>query len=177
MAATCPLTARLVKGAVLGGSLGALGAWAAFNWSTSGGEGDGGDEADPLRSRAIALLQAYPNVASDSNLYVALQEPVPVFLQVDADMVRLLLESLDLLVGTVVSVNHGSTRPGDVAKAIRARREANNRLHALVRKSRQTKPLLASELEEDLQTIKKCVDGHVHNCMHQSNLNIMENVA
>ena len=171
--AVSELSGRVLRGTLLGGSLGALGAWALASWG-GGGDASAEDAEDPLRGTALTMLQTYPNLVADPNMYVALQEPVPLFLQVDSEAVRHLLASLDALVGTFTGLHRGSTRPGDVATALRARREASNRLHALTRKARQRKPLLASELEEDLQTLKKCMDGYIHNCMQQSNLNLME---
>jgi len=169
------VTGTLVKGVVIGGSLGALGAWAFNSWGGGREAGAGADDSgDPLRANALTLLQKYPHLTGDSNMYVALQEPVPLFLQVDSEAVRPLLGSLDTLVSTFSDLHRGSTRPADVAIALRARREASNRLHALTRKARQEKPLLASEIDEDLQTLKKCMDGYIHNCMQQSNLNMME---
>ena len=34
--------------------------------------------------------------------------------------------------------------------------------------------MAASDIEEDIQAIKKSMDGYIHNCMQQSNLNIPE---
>ena len=82
---THPFAGTMMKGAVLGGSLGALGAWMALGSAGPGARKDVPDESDPLRSQAITLLHAYPHILTDSNMYVALQEPVPLFLQLDRE--------------------------------------------------------------------------------------------
>jgi hypothetical protein len=57
---------------------------------------------------------------------------------------------------------------------LKCRREVSRLLLVLVRKARQTRPLLASDIDEDLETVRKCIEGYIHNCMQQSNLNVME---
>ena len=47
-------------------------------------------------------------------------------------------------------------------------------LYALVRKARRKKPLLACDMDEDLQRLKTCMDGYIYNSMQQSSLNLME---
>ena len=162
--------ATLLTTAVL---VGALGAWTAYSFENTGNDEEGGS----LRTRAFRLLQLYPNIAADSSLLVALQEPAHLFFQVDANATRHLLDSLELLVSTFSKLAQGSQKPAEVATALRARREASTRLHALVRKARRKKPLLACEMDEDLQTLKTCMDGYIHNCLQQSSLNLMERLS
>ena len=166
-------SSRLFRGVLVGGTVGALVSWAAFASKREGGLGGSG-QGDGLKEGALGLLHEYPNLCRDSNLYVALQEPVLLFLQLDQESTLQFLRNLEQLASLFLVIRDGSTKPGDVAVALKLRREASNRLHALLRKARQKKPLAASELDEDVAVIRKSMEGYIHNSMQQSNLNIME---
>ena len=167
-------SSRLFRGVLVGGTVGALVSWAAFSSKREGVPGGGSGQGDGLKEDALGLLHEYPNLCRDSNLYVALQEPVLLFLQLDQESTRQFLRNLEQLASLFLVIRDGSTKPGDIAVALKRRREASNRLHALLRKARQKKPLAASELDEDVEVIRKSMEGYIHNSMQQSNLNIME---
>ena len=127
--------------------------------------------------RATAMLEMYPLVLRDGAILSALQEPVPLFLQLDTIATQDLLQSLEELIRVFFNLRDGSTQPSMVSDALRARRAASNRLLCLVRTAKQQKPLAACDIEEDVEMLKKSMDGFVHNCMQQSNLNIMETLT
>ena len=166
-------SSRLFRGILIGGTVGALVSWAACASKREGAPGGGG-QGNSFKENALCLLHKYSNLCSDSNLYVALQEPLLLFHQLDQETTSQFLRNLEQLASLFVSIRNGSTKPGDVAVALKLRREASNRLHALLKKARQKKPLAASELDEDIEVIRKSMEGYIHNSMQQSNLNIME---
>ena len=148
----------LVPSTLIGASLGALFAWAMLSSRREGPEG-------------AEYLNAYPQLCTDSILYVSLQEPLRVFQQCDSGAARGLLESLERLVGLFRELSAGSTAPRVLPLILKEKREASNRLHALVRKAWKAQPFAASELEQDIQSIKNCLEGYVHNSMQQNGLN------
>ena len=119
---------RLIRGVLVGGSIGALVSCAAYS-ATSAASGP--KEAPDT----FALLGAYPNICNDSNLYVALQEPSLLFQQLDQQAARNLLQNLENLAELFSKLRAGCSKPGEIAVALKERREASNRLHSLVRKA------------------------------------------
>ena len=160
---------RLVGGILLGSALGAA---TALLWSSSGGQED--VTSSKTGENAAEVLAARRHLSSDGSLCAALQEPVLLFLSLDAPGTRRLLDDIDNLARVFAQLRQGDARPSQVSLALQARREANNRLHALIRKARQARPLLACELSEDFDELKRIMDGFVHNCVQQSSLNLME---
>lgn len=160
-------TSRLFAGAAIGCTLGL--ALASFRGAALQAE-----QAGAQGNVAVSVLQSYPHVWNDCTLQVALQEPVLLFVDLDRDTTLQFLDSLEQLCGVAARLRGGYAKPGIVATAIRSRRDVSRLLHALVRKARQKRPLLATELDEDLESVRKSIDGYVHNCMQQSNLNVME---
>lgn len=166
----------LLGGILVGGALGGVTAWMLSDKSDEGGETTE-RSTEELMHRAAVLLGRFPLVQRDGAIVSALQEPVPLFLQLDPVATQEFLQSLEELIHVFLNLREGSTQPSKVSDALRARREASNRLLCLVRKARQRKPLAACDIEEDVETLKKSMDGFVHNCMQQSNLNIMETLS
>lgn len=148
----------LVPSTLIGASLGALFAWAVLSRRREA----------PERAEGLG---AYPRLCTDSILYVALQEPLRVFRQCDSAAAQELLESLDRLVGLFLELSAGSTAPRVVPLILKEKRDASNRLQALLRKAWKAHPFAASELEQDVQSIKNSLDGYVHNSMQQVGLN------
>jgi hypothetical protein len=157
------MDSRLVTGAVLGGLLGA-----ALSWASVPGPADADDNA------ALRALQSFAWLPQDRTMFAALQEPTLLFLQVDRASAMEFLRSADELVALFGALRAGQCKPSLVSDALRVKREASNRLMLLQRQARQTRPLTASEVEEDILTVSKILEGYVHNCMQQSNLNLME---
>jgi hypothetical protein len=99
---------------------------------------------------------------------------VRLFQQLDPAGARGLLESLDKLAALFMELSAGSAKPGIIPLVLKARREASNRLHALLRKAWRGQPFAASEIEQDVQSIKKSMEAYVYNSMQQSNLNLLQ---
>ena len=160
----CDVSSRLVRGAIVSTGLGVLAAWASRSFHS---EQDTASVAGPQQT-VLTTLHEYASVCTDSNLYVALQEPVLLFMKLDESGTRLLLRSLDELISIYAQLTQGIVGPGAVASALNKRRRASSQLRLLRSTARQKRPLLASELDEDLDVVQKCLDGYVHNCMQQS---------
>ena len=159
----------LLQGTLIGGSLGAFIAWGLMSkWSQVA------ENEDKALADSLALLHAHRQLCSDSILYVALQEPLRVFQQCDSAGAQGLLQSLNRLVSLFQELSAGSTAPEAIPRILKEKREASNRLHALLRKAWRAQPFAASEIEQDIQCIKKSIDGYVHNSMQQSTLNLLK---
>lgn len=154
-----------------GGALGALFAWYATSSPTSLSE----SESIKSNSGALGLLDEHKYICGDSILYTTLQEPLILFYNTDEPGTRAFLKHTDALIERFAVLRTGISRAGEIPLVLRERREASNRLLILLRDARRKRPLAASEICEDVETIKKTLDSYVHNCMQQSNLNILEN--
>lgn len=160
----------VLRTVVAGGALGALVSW--FYALYQQGNHEEKDKVDV--GPAMSLLHTHKLVCADGVLYVALQEPVSLFYKLDLTATRGFLNHLEALMNYFSLLRGGGGNPGDIGQAIKQRREANIRLRALQRLLRRSKPMAASDLEEDILTIQKIMDGCIHNCMQQSNVNILE---
>jgi len=140
-----------LRGFLVGGGLGAL----LFYLST---EQDDAEERGPK----LVSYEAYPHVAADAALQSILLEPMPLFASVDPGTAESLLLALEDLNGTYASCR-SQAAPALLSRAIQARRKASAALGRLVRAARQTKPLEASELSEDIKALQKHLADTVHN--------------
>lgn len=162
-----PWKNNVLQGIVVGGVLG--GALSCFLTDRQG-------ELPQKAQSAEKLLALYPHAMADGCMRAALLEPVQLFMQVDECATREFLQSLDKLVAIFIRLREGARQPSKVSEALQTRRSASNRLLSLVRKTRQKLPLAVCDVEEDIETIKKAMEGLVHNCLQQSNLNMMESM-
>lgn len=163
LSAACPVLA--------GGAVGALIAW----YATSSPISSPQSESAQSNSGVLGLLDKHKYICSDSVLYTTLQEPLILFYNTNDLGTRAFLKHTDALIERFMVLRTGVRRPREIPLVLRERREASNRLHSLVRDARRKRPIAASEIHDDVETIKKILDGYVHNCMQQSNLNILEN--
>jgi hypothetical protein len=155
-----PLAKGVLAGGVLGASLVALCLKAT---STEGSNNKASDEQEGVH----AELTRYKHLASDAFLTSSLQEPLVMFRHTDARACEELLSSLDELVGLYALSKTGAGTPALVAKALRARRAAGERLTNLMKALRDQKPLAASDLEQDVELIKKSLQDYVYNIDHE----------
>ena len=155
---------------LLGSGVGLLIGWTLFSSlkSKTDAESDGG---------VVDVFRGYPRLCGDAVLYVALQEPVLVFQRLDPTGTHRLLHSLNEMTDIFVRLRVGTVQPALVARVLSARRLAAKELSQLMLQAMRTKPTEASEMEEDIKAIRTSMEGCVHNCMQQSNLNLMEQVA
>ena len=125
------------------------------------------------RDKAVQLLRKFPALSLDTQFCAILEEPIALFIQIDPDTSEAFVKCLNELVCIFSSLLQGSSKPSDVARALRARRESLKHMHSLFKKAKQKRPLEASEMQEDIKQISTSLDNFIHNSMQQSNLNIM----
>lgn len=155
---------------VAGGALGAFIGWCAMSSPKAGTE----RACETTGSRALGLLESHKYVCSDSILYTTLQEPLILFYDTNEPRTRSFLKHADTLIEHFAFLRSGKRRAGEIPLVLRERREASNHLLLLLRDAKRKRPMAASEIQEDIEMIKKILDGYVHNCMQQSNLNLLE---
>ena len=161
---------RILPGILAGGVLTTAAFWAigaSSDFSAS-------DESAGASVPVATLLGPYKNIIVDGVLWDAVSEVAPVFYRFDPDLTQDLLMHLDKLLSTFASLRTGITKPAYVASALSARRQSRKRMDMLIRLVRRKQPILASDLTEGCKIINIAMDGHVHNCMQQSSLNLIE---
>ena len=136
--------ARLIRGVLVGGCVGAVVSWAACSAPGAASATNEGAAAGGA-SDTLALLRSYPSICGDSNLFVALQEPSLLFQQLDPQATRSLLQNLENLVDLFSKLRAGCRKPGEIAVALKERRGGSNRLRSLLRKARQKRLLARSK--------------------------------
>ena len=164
-----PQYSTICSGILAGGFLGGFVCWIFKNLQTDNHT----LVSKTKQEQAAAEIQLYSAIKSDRQLASLLEEPLAVFMQVDMQASKDFLQSIQDLVTVFHKLLQGSAKPSNVSHALRTRREALNRLQALIKKSRTLKPVEISDMHEDFESIKKSLDNFVHNSMQQSNLNIM----
>jgi len=108
-------------------------------------------------------LRRYASVSRDAALSSALLEPARLFAALDAEASEELLGALDALAGAYERCRGGATSPLLLAEAMAARRRAAGALRRLVRLARQRRPMVASDLAEDVASLERYLDDCVHN--------------
>uniref|UniRef100_A0A6C0BZU5 Uncharacterized protein n=1 Tax=viral metagenome TaxID=1070528 RepID=A0A6C0BZU5_9ZZZZ len=163
----------LASPVLVGGAIGAFVAWYLSSCSAS----TASNERAPRNEGALGVLDEHEYICRDSILYTTLQEPLILFYSTNQLGTRAFLKHTNSLIERFSVLRTGVRRPREIPLVLRSRREASNRLHILLREARRKRPMAASDIQEDVETVKKILDGYVHNCMQQSNLNLLENVT
>jgi len=142
---------------------GAVGAAAAYFLSRRGAEE--GDDAGPGLD-----LARYKSLSADAALAAALTEPVHLLFSLDRPETLALLQNFDDLCAAYTRCRLGDAKPSLVAEALAARRLASARLAALTRRARQERAILASELAEDFEALKKALADYIYNINQEHGL-------
>jgi len=153
-------------GFFIGGSLGAIIAY--YIARKRQGEGQQDDEA--MTERCSIDIAHYKHINADGALRTALTAPIALFATLDRPETLGLLQNYDDLGAAYAQCLGGNVKPSVMAKALAARRLAANRLANFVRKSRQERPIPASDLAEDFVACKKFLDDYLYNINQEQGL-------
>ena len=159
----------LVKGFLFGGVAGAavVAGLAHFNNPARGA-------ADPTTSLVSSPedLSAYKYISMDGALVANLHEPLAVFRPLDPTTTTSFLAAFDEVARVYFLCRQGSGRPSLLADALKAKRTATSHLLALTRKARQSKPLAASDLSQDLEALKQSLGDYIYNTTQEQGLHL-----
>ena len=130
-------------------------------------------ETENIEDKVTGIISKYPCLYSDRHLCAVLEEPITLFMQINESATRNLLQNVDNLLSIFVNLLQGCAKPSLVASVLKARRATTNHLYILIKEAKRKRPLEVSDMQEDFKVINTSLDNLVHNCMQQSNLNIM----
>lgn len=154
-----------VKGFLVGGVLGAL----ASHLLTGGASGPSRTEEETSEPKGFDP-SIYPYAASDYTLAASLQEPSAVFWKIDKELCERMLSNFEELAMIACESRKSVTSPLLLARALKAKRSANEALQILIRKTRGTKPLLAEGITEDVENLKRHLSDSLHNIDQEQGL-------
>ena len=160
----------VVKGLLIGGSLGAL-AGLALARSRATRPSEAGETSN------LTDLSSYPNICKDGALMASLQAPIEVFRSLDANCCAMLLQAFDDLVRIYGLCRHGQSKPSLLSDALQARRASSNHLLALMRKVRQRRPMLVGDVEDDVEALRRSLTDYLYNIDQEQQLQQASNVG
>ena len=133
----------------VGSAVGALFAWSVTSPQTVD------TETASNNTGILKLLDEHRFICADSTLYTTLQEPLILFYTTNAVATKAFLKHTDCLIQRFFDLRSGLKRPQEIPLVLKERRQASNRLHILVRDTRKKRPMAASEIQEEVEVIKK----------------------